>query len=145
MYKNILIATDGSELSEKAERQGIALAKSLRAKVTGITVTVPFDTYMTSEVALAIDYKLFEQRTASMAHDRLEALAARAREQGVECVTLRIKADPIYAGIIEAAEQQGCDLVVMASHGRRGLEGLILGSETTKVLTHSTIPVLVCR
>lgn len=145
MYKNILIATDGSELSEKAERHGVSLAKAVGAKVTGVTVTVPFDGYMTSEVALAIDSSIFEQRTAEMAKSRLDPIEALAKQEGVACVTMRVEADPIYAGIIETAEKQRCDLIVMASHGRRGLAGLILGSETTQVLTHSKIPVLVCR
>lgn len=145
MYKNILIATDGSELSERAERHGIALAKAVGAKVTGITVTVPFDAYMTSEVAIALDGTIFEERTARLAKQRLDAVSAIAKAEGVECVTMRVQADPIYAGIVDTAEKQRCDLIVMASHGRRGMAGLILGSETTKVLTHSTIPVLVCR
>jgi nucleotide-binding universal stress UspA family protein len=145
MYKNILIASDGSELADKAIEHGIALAKAIGAKVTGVTVTIPFDAYMTSEVAVAIDTTVFEERTAAAAKKNLDAIAQKAQHAGVECTTLRTKVDPIYEGIIDAAEKQRCDLIVMASHGRRGLTGLILGSETTKVLTHSKIPVLVVR
>lgn len=145
MYRNILIATDGSELSQKAEEHGVALAKTVGAKVTGITVTLPIASYFTSEVAVTIDPGVFEERTAELAQRHLAAIAARTKEAGVECKTLRVEQDPIYEGIIDAAQSEGCDLIVMASHGRRGLTGFILGSETTKVLTHSKIPVLVCR
>ncbi len=145
MYKNILIATDGSELSDKAITHGIALAKAVGAKVTGVTVTIPFDAYMTSEVAIAIDTTIFEERTAALAKRRLDALAAQARRENVECVTIRAEDDPIHEGIIDTAGKQRCDLIIMASHGRTGITGLILGSETTKVLTHSKIPVLVVR
>jgi nucleotide-binding universal stress UspA family protein len=145
MYKNILIASDGSELAGKAIEHGVTLAKSLGAKVTGVTVTTPFDAYMTSEVAIAVDATVFEQRTAAAAKKSLDAIAAKAQQAGVECTTVRSKLDPVYEGIIDAAQKQKCDLIIMASHGRRGLTGLILGSETTKVLTHSTIPVLVVR
>ena len=145
MYRNSLIATDGSELSGKAVEHGVALARAVSAKVTGVTVTIPFDAYMTSEVAVAIDTTIFEERTAAMAKRCLDAIAEQAKSEGVECVTIRAQDDPIYEGIIDTAEKQRCDLIVMASHGRRGFTGLILGSETTKVLTHSIIPVLVVR
>lgn len=145
MYKNILVASDGSELSAKAVEQGVALAKALGAKVTGVMVTIPFESYMTSEVAVAIDTTVFEERTAAAAKRNLDAIADVAKREGVACVTIRAQDDPVYQGIIDTAEKQGCDLIVMASHGRRGIAGFILGSETTKVLTHSKIPVLVVR
>ncbi|MBU2534120.1 MAG: universal stress protein [Alphaproteobacteria bacterium] len=145
MYKKILIATDGSELSRKAEEHGIALAKVVGAAILGVTVTMPLSAYMTSDVAIAYDPSIFEERTAEMAAGRLDAVAAIAAREGVPCETMRVESDPIYKGLVETAEQQGCDLIVMASHGRSGLSGFILGSETTKVLTHSTIPILVCR
>lgn len=145
MYKNILIASDGSELSINAIEQGVALAKAVGAKVTGVMVTIPFEAYMTSEVAVAIDTTVFEERTAAAAKKNLDAIADVARREGVACETIRAQAEPIYQGIVDTAEKQRCDLIVMASHGRRGIAGLILGSETTKVLTHSKIPVLVVR
>lgn len=145
MYRNILVATDGTELSGKAVGHGIALAKAVGAKVTGVTVTIPFDAYITSEVAIDIDTPIFEERTAAMAKSCLDAIAEQAKREGVQCVTIRAQVDPIYEGIIDTAEKQRCDLIVMASHGRGGFTGLILGSETTKVLTHSKIPVLVVR
>lgn len=145
MYKNILIATDGSELAGKAAAHGVALAKAVGAHVTAVTVTIPFDAYMTSEVAVAIDTPIFEERTAAKAKKSLDAVSEHAKREAVECVAVRAEQDPIYQGIIDTAEKQSCDLIVMASHGRRGFTGLILGSETTKVLTHSKIPVLVVR
>ena len=145
MYRNILIATDGSELAKKAELHGIGLARAVGARITAVTVTIPYTAYMTSEVAVAIDTSVFEERTATMAKNRLDAIADHADKSGVTCTTIRAQTDPIYKGIVDTAEAQQCDLIVMASHGRRGLAGLILGSETTKVLTHSKSPVLVVR
>lgn len=140
-----MIATDGSDLSQKAITLGIALAKAVGAKVTGITVTVPFHAYLPSEFSGVIDHTIFEQRTSAAVAKRLDAVASKAAEEGVQCQTMRVSADPIYDAIIDTAGKQKCDLIVMASHGRRGLAGLILGSETVQVLTHSPIPVLVCR
>ncbi|MFY0610384.1 MAG: universal stress protein [Hyphomicrobiaceae bacterium] len=145
MYKNILVATDGTDLSAKAVQHGITLAKTVGAKVVGVTVTIPFDAYMTSEVAVAMDTNIFEERTAAMAKRCLDAVKELAERERVPCVTIRSQDDPIYEGIIDTAEKQRCDLIIMASHGRRGFTGLLLGSETTKVLTHSKIPVLVVR
>lgn len=145
MYKNILIATDGSELSENAVRHGVDLAKAIGARVTGITVTIPLETYVSNEVAATIDPGIFEERTARMAEQSLAPVAEQATQAGVECETMRVQNVAVYEGIIDAADKKRCDLIVMASHGRRGLSGFILGSETTKVLTHSKIPVLVCR
>lgn len=145
MYRNILITTDGSELSTKAIEHGVSLAKAVSAKITGVTVTIPFDAYMTSEVAVAIDTTIFEERTAANAKRHLDTVTEHAERKGVECYTIHAQDDLIYQGIIDTAKKQRCDLIVMASHGRRGFTGLILGSETTKVLTHSKIPVLVVR
>lgn len=148
MYKNILIATDGSELSRKAEQHGVALAKAVGAKITGVTVTIPFDAYMTGEEAAAApaaDRLIFEERTSARAKLRLDPIAELARTEGVECVTIRAQVDPVYQGIIDTADAHRCDLIVMASHGRKGISGFLLGSETTKVLTHSKTPVLVVR
>lgn len=145
MYKNILIATDGSELSEKAVRHGVDLAKAIGARVTGITVTIPLESYVATEVAATIDPGIFEERTARMAEQSLAPIVEQATQAGVACETMHVKNVSVYEGIIDAADKKRCDLIVMASHGRRGLSGFILGSETTKVLTHSKIPVLVCR
>jgi nucleotide-binding universal stress UspA family protein len=128
MYKNILIATDGSELSEKAVNHGIALAKRIGAKVTVLTVVQPLHTF-----------------TAEYAEKTLGAAARLAQAAGVECEGVHVEHDFPYQAIIDTAASKGCDLIVMASHGRHGISALVLGSETVKVLTHSKIPVLVHR
>ncbi len=128
MYTNILIATDGSELSEKAVNHGIALAKRIGAKVTVLTVVQPLHTF-----------------TAEYAEKTLGAAARLAQASGVECEGVHVEHDFPYQAIIDTAASKGCDLIVMASHGRHGISALVLGSETVKVLTHSKIPVLVHR
>lgn len=133
MYKHFLIPTDGSELAREAIKSGIALAKVLGAKVTGITVTAPSEVFAdTSRTIAAAEKCLIEVRDAASA-------------AGVSCNTVRAEHEQPYQAIIDAAKKNGCDLIVMASHGRRGVSALMLGSETVKVLTHCTIPVLVYR
>lgn len=143
MYKNILIATDGSDLATDAARHGIALAKSLGAKVIAVTVTEPFYFYDANIPAnLQPNYVQAAKRQAITI---LSALAAVAKTAGVPCETFRVEKGPPYLSIIETAQAKKCDLIVMGSHGRSGLQALVLGSHTLKVLTHSKIPVLVCR
>lgn len=143
MYKNILIATDGSDLATDAARHGIALAKSLGAKVIAMTVTEPFYFYDANIPAnLQPNYVQAAQRHAKTI---LSALAAAAQTAGVSCETFHVEKGPPYLSIIETAQAKKCDLIVMGSHGRSGLGALVLGSHTQKVLTHSKIPVLVCR
>ena len=143
MYRNILIATDGSKLATDAARQGIALAKSLGSKVTVVTITEPFywqDANM--PVDLQPNYVQAAQRGAKTI---LAGLADAAKSAGVPCETVHVEHGPPYASIIETAQAKHCDLIVMGSHGRGGVSALVLGSHTMKVLTHSKIPVLVCR
>ncbi len=128
MYTNILIPTDGSELSEKAVNHGIALAKRIGAKVTVLTVVQPLHTF-----------------TAEYAEKTLGAVARPAQAAGVACETVQVEHEHPYQAIIDTAESKGCDLIVMASHGRHGISAIVLGSETVKVLTHCKIPVLVHR
>ena len=143
MYRNILIATDGSELAVDAARQGIALAKSLGSKVTAVTVTEPFYFQDVSTPAdLQPNYVQAAQRQAKTI---LAGLADAAKSAGVACETVHVERGPPYLSIIETAQAKKCDLIVMGSHGRSGLQALVLGSHTLKVLTHSKIPVLVCR
>ena len=145
MYKHILIPTDGSPLSKEAVRQGMALAKSLGAKTTVITVSPRFHT-MAVEPAMVVDTpEEYERECEAVAAKVLGSAEGVASESGVAFRGLHVVHDHPYAAIIEAAQTNQCDLICMASHGRKGLSGLILGSETTKVLTHSKIPVLVCR
>jgi nucleotide-binding universal stress UspA family protein len=148
MYKHILISTDGSELSQKAIEHGMALAAALGANVTALTVTVPFHA-MDSDPKPVVEIPGAADFVHEILHGHskryLEAAEGVARGKGVVCETVQIEHQHPYAAIIETAEGRGCDLIVMASHGRRGISAIVLGSETVKVLTHSSIPVLVHR
>ena len=148
MFKHILIPTDGSKLSAKAIRIAVRLARDTGAKVTGAYVIAPFypPTYGEGVVfGAAIPAKRYKALTEREARKALAAVEIEARTSGVAYGSAMLTAPNPWEGIIRAAKAKKCDLVVMASHGRRGLAGLLLGSETTKVLTHSKIPVLVCR
>lgn len=145
MYTNVLIPTDGSVLSSMALRDGIALAKALGARVTILTVTIPVQ-YYNAEVALIQESPAdFASRIAENADKLLAEAGAEATTAGVTVNTVRFEAERPYEAIIETANHEGCDLIVMASHGRKGVSALVLGSETQKVLTHCKIPVLVHR
>jgi len=143
MYRNILIATDGSKLATDAARQAIALAKSLDSKVTVVTVTEPFYWYDANIPADAQPGYVQEARRE--AKQILAGLADAARSAGVSCETVHIEQGPPYLSIIETAQARNCDLIVMGSHGRSGVAAVVLGSHTVKVLTHTKIPVLVYR
>jgi nucleotide-binding universal stress UspA family protein len=143
MYSNILIPTDGSELAGKAVQHGIALAKRLGAKVTGLTVLPPFHMF-TTEYADARG-QADSAGLQEHAEKTLGAVAHAAEAAGVACEMVRVEHEHTYQAIIDTAESKGCDLIAMASHGRHGISAIVLGSETVKVLTHSKIPVLVHR
>jgi nucleotide-binding universal stress UspA family protein len=145
MYRHILIPTDGSVLATEAVDKGIAFAKDIGAKVTVLTVTGPF--HMLSLDPLQINDTFAEyQRHASCHARRILAVAAqKARALEVLCDTVEIEGTNPHEVIIATAAKEGTDLIVMASHGRRGLSAILLGSETLKVLTHSKTPVLVYR
>lgn len=145
MFKNILIATDGSDLAAKAVTQGLELAKGLGARTTVVNVTEPWVRVAPSEVAMAFPIHEYEQSVAANAARILGAVETQAASLGVPCATLHVKDQFPAEAIVETAEKQGCDLIVMSSHGRRGLMRVLLGSQANKVVTHSTIPVLVCR
>lgn len=146
MFKHILIPTDGSELSEKAVKAGIDFAKLLGAKITGFRAIdlyqwaygdyVPLDVYTPEQRA---------DQEIALSNKMLKTVTDYAKSAGVVCEVFFAKSMVPYEGIIKAAEDKGCDLIFMASHGRRGIAGLLLGSETAKVLTHCKIPVLVYR
>ncbi len=144
MYKHILIATDGSELAAKAVTTGLALAKALGAKVTAVNATEPWTAMVTGEAALAFPIEEYEKSSAESAAKILSEVSAAAQKQGVACETVHVNDFPAEA-IIETAKGRGCDLIVMSSHGRRGLARVLLGSQATRVLTLSTVPVLICR
>ena len=150
MYKHILLPTDGSPLSEQAVRSGIALAKSLNARVTGFFAkpSLSFGDYveLARTSATANERMVERQARLERASKRILGTVEKlAHEARVQCDVLVAASDSPADAIIDAARSKQCDLVFMASHGRRGLDALLLGSETTKVLTHSKIPVLVCR
>ena len=132
MYKNLVIATDGSELAGKAVAQGLALAKALGTQgVTLVTVTEVMP--MVSDATYALSLQDYERATSA------------ARASGVACDTVHVKDRHPAEGIVETAKTRGADLVVMASHGRRGLSKLLLGSQATEVVSLSPVPVLICR
>ena len=145
MFTNILIPTEGSDLAAKAVEQGVRFAKEIGAKITAVTVTEPFELVSVSQIQL--EYTPIEYQKHSKAHAEkvLGVVSAAAKSAGVVCDTLHVEHELVYQAIIEAAEARRCDLIVMASHGRRGVAAVVLGSETVKVLTHSKIPVLVYR
>ena len=138
MYTHILIPTDGTELAGKAVQHGVALAKRIGAKVTVLTVLPPH--------MITTDSELIEIRRARWEEDAEKILGAVAiQTAGVACEKIKVEHEHPYQAIIDTADSKGCDLIVMASHGRRGISAIILGSETVKVLTHCKIPVLVYR
>jgi nucleotide-binding universal stress UspA family protein len=145
MYKHMLIPTDGSELSAKAEAAGLTLARSLDAKVTALTVTPPFQLIAAEPMMVIATEPEYEKAQAARAEKTLERVKTTAAAIGTPVETVRVVHPHPYEAIIATAKERGCDVVFMASHGRRGITGLILGSETTKVLTHCKLPVLVYR
>ena len=147
MFKHILLPTDGSKLSGKAVKRGIDLAKKSRARVTALHV-VPEFTMMVDEGITMLSpalKKRFEDEGRARAQKMLDAIARQARTRGVRCATLCVASDLPYQQIIATARKKKCDLILMASHGRRGFSSLLLGSETAKVLMHSKVPVLIVR
>jgi nucleotide-binding universal stress UspA family protein len=145
LFKNILVPTDGSDLAAQAVEQGVLFAKEIGAKITAVTVTEPFQ--LISVAPSQLEYTPLEYKKHAEAHAEkvLGIVSAAAKSAGVACDTLHVEHELVYQAIIEAATARECDLIVMASHGRRGVSAVVLGSETVKVLTHSKIPVLVYR
>jgi nucleotide-binding universal stress UspA family protein len=145
MHRHILIPTDGSELSQKAIEYGMALARSVNAKVTVLTVSTPFHTFAIEPGMITDTSEQYGQRMATHAAKYLSVAKEAALAAGVSCETMHVEHDQPYLAIIEMAARKSCDLIVMASHGRRGISAIVLGSEAVKVLTHSTVPVLIFR
>ena len=145
MHTHILIPTDGSDLSDEAIQYGTALAKAVNAKVTGVTVITPFH-FLSGEPEMVADtLESYRERMTTVAAQRLSKVKQAANAAGVSCEVVHLEHEHPYKAIIDVANNKACDLIVMASHGRRGISAIVLGSETLKVLTHSTIPVLVYR
>lgn len=148
MYRNILIATDGSDLAGKAVDHGIMLAKEIGAPVSIVTV---WEIWSSDEIASEIGVgaanpmQRIEEIATKFAEKILSTAKTAAQGAGVKCETIQVRDRAPAEAIIETADQKGCDLIVMASHGRRGLNRIILGSVTTEVLAYSKVPVLVLR
>ena len=145
MYKHILIAIDNSDLARKALAHGLSLAKALGARVTVVSVTESWATMAPPEVLKEPFVLEFEQAAVESARRILDNAAAAAKETGVDCSTLHMPDLFPAEGILEAAAATNSDLIVMASHGRRGLKKFLLGSQASEVVTQSTLPVLICR
>ncbi len=147
MYKKILVATDGSTLSKKAVANAIELAASLGAELVALKVVPRYpQSYFEGGLALqAAEVERVEAQWASEAQAIVDAVKQAAEGQGVKAKAVTARSDVVSDAIIAAAKKHKCDLVVMASHGRKGVKRLLLGSETQQVLTHSHVPVLVLR
>ncbi|HVJ73943.1 MAG TPA: universal stress protein [Casimicrobiaceae bacterium] len=147
MYKHLLVATDGSKLSGKAVTHAIALAKPLGAKLTAFYAApeMPMPVYAEGVVFQPLSKKEYTASMAKEASKVLDAVVAKAKAAGVSCAAAHAIAPSPWEAILAAAKKSGCDAIVMASHGRRGVSALLLGSETQKVLTHGKTPVIVVR
>lgn len=148
MFKHILLPTDGSKLSDRAVQRGIELAKQLGARVTALHVIPEFRMMADESFVLPTTADLkrrYDKEAKARADKMLAKIAERAKEAGVKSDGVSVIGDLPHEQIIDVAKKKKCDLIMMASHGRRGISGLLLGSETAKVLTHSKIPVLVVR
>ena len=144
MFTHILIASDGSELADKAVAQGLELAKQLSARVLVATVIDPW-----TEVSVSLPtqsaIEAYEKAETANAGRITSAICETAKKKGISCTSSTVWGKRPAEGIIDAAETNNCDLIVMSSHGRRGFERLLLGSVAHEVLVRSTIPVLICR
>ena len=145
MFKNILLPTDGSELSERAVLAGVSFAKDVGAAVVGFTALPDFRTFTADAEMLATTEDEYLASSEGRAAKILAVAENAARSAGVPYAGMVSRSGQPHEAILAAARERGCDLIIMASHGRRGLSGLLLGSETQKVLGHSAIPVLVYR
>ena len=144
MFQRILIPTDGSDITQKSVSTALALAASVGARVYVLSVKEPFPYSAISEMQPTPPQEFFDAQER-IAATRVHDVAAQAQAQGIVCEIHTVEALHPWEAIIEHAEQKACDLIVMASHGRRGVTALLLGSETQKVLTHTKTPVLVVR
>jgi nucleotide-binding universal stress UspA family protein len=146
MFKHILIPTDGSELSQKAIRTGVELAKFHGARVTGVHAIPDYHLMIAYEGAFdPVTEERIEKEARARADNYLEFIQKTCSEAGVPCDTVCETSDHPYDAIIKTADAQNCDLILLHSHGRKGLAAVLLGSETRKVLTYAKIPVMVVR
>ena len=145
MFKHLLVATDGSPLSEQAALKAVQLAKSMSASLTAVTVSAPFHVLAVDAVMVTDTEDVYDAECKKRAEEYLAVIKTAAKSSGVSFEGVHVFHDNPYAAIIDTAAARGCDVICMASHGRRGFTALVLGSETVKVLTHSKIPVVVWR
>ena len=145
MFKHVLVATDGSRLSEKAALGAVQLAKSLSARLTAVTSSTPFHVVAIDAVMLTDTEEVYMEHCKRQAEKYLRVIKTAAESSGLSFEGIHVFHNQPYAAIIETANNKGCDVICMSSHGRRGIGALVLGSETMKVLTHSKIPALVWR
>jgi len=145
MFKHILIPTDGSDLSNIAVVNGVRFAKEIGAQITGLTVTAPYHYVAVEAMPVGDTPERYEEDIKLQAERNLAALKATAEEAGVALQLVHTSSDFPYEEIVKTAQEKGCDVIFLASHGRRGVRAIIMGSETTKVLTHTKIPVVVYR
>lgn len=146
MFKNILVPTDGSDQSQQAVRTAVNLAKLHQAKITGIHVIPDYHLLIAYEGAFdPVTEERIEEEARERAERYLDFVRKTARAADVPCDTVCETSDHPYDAILKTAEARGCDLIMMTSHGRKGLAAVLLGSETRKVLTHARVPVLVVR
>lgn len=145
MFQHILVPTDGSPLAAKAVTNAMSLAKDLKARVTVLTVIEPYHIFAQDPAQLAETEAAYKKRTQADAARVLAQADDLAQKSGVAYATLQLEHEHVHQAIIETASKRGCDLIAMASHGRRGIAALVLGSVTTKILTHTLVPVLVYR
>jgi nucleotide-binding universal stress UspA family protein len=145
VFKHILIATDGSELAERAAWQGIELARIHGAKLTVVTVTEPWTAVVIGEAAFGFPRADYEKSAIDTAASILPRIVEMAKSAGVQCQTVHVMDHFPDEGIIAAAKDNACDVIVMASHGRRGLARFLLGSVASRVVALSPVPVLICR
>jgi len=145
MFKHLLVPTDGSTLSDEAVRMAVDLAREFGAKLTGIHVVPKFH-LLTYDIGMLADTRAdYAQHAMKRAKQYLAFIERTAADAAVPCDAVPVVSDHPYDAIVGVAQERHCDLIVMASHGRRGVQGFLLGSETQKVLAHSRIPVLVYR
>lgn len=145
MFKHILIPTDGSSLSAIAIKNGVKFAKEIDARITGLTVTMPFHYYATDAMQINSTLDQYDTDAQKVATRNLSVLQKAALEAGVQCELLHRVNEYPYEEIVKVAKEKDCDVIFQASHGRSGAKAFLLGSETNKVLAHCKIPVLVFR
>jgi nucleotide-binding universal stress UspA family protein len=145
MYKHILVATDGSELATKAVSHALALGKAMNSQVTALTVSEPWEAVVIAEASIVLPPVDYDKAVAAQSEQILAVVRNMADAQDVACDTVHVQNRSPAEGTIQMAQERGCDLIVVASHGRRGVSRLLLGSVANEVMTLSKVPVLIVR